>query len=107
MTESPVQRALAASTASLVVAVACLALFLPPMVVQTTGSVWRSVAAGLAMATAMLLHWVFLAITARRMGRSTAGWVALSLLLFPVGSVAAVVLLGWFRDDAERTASAA
>ena len=53
------------------------------------------VATGLAIALAMPLHWVFLGIAARRLGRSVAGWVGLSVLLFPVGSAAALILLAW------------
>jgi hypothetical protein len=34
------------------------------------------------------------------MGRSMAGWVALSVLLFPVGSAAALIVLSWLGDEA-------
>lgn len=95
----PVQRALMASAVSLIVACACLALFLPPMVQKTTSSVPTTVFIALAMAAAMVLHWVFTGIAAQRMARSVFGWVALSLL-FPVGGVAALVLLAWFGDEA-------
>ncbi len=103
MVESPAQRALGASTASLVVAVGCIAMFLPPMVNATTQSVLRIVFFGLALTAGLLLHWVFLGIAAHRLGRSVAGWLALSVLLFPVGSIAALVLLAWFREEAEAT----
>ena len=33
------------------------------------------------------------------MGRSAGAWVGLSLLLFPVGSAAALILLGWLGED--------
>jgi len=99
MNEQAHVRALNASTASLLVALGCLALFLPPMVHATVATPWRSVVVGLVMATAVLLHLVFLAMGARRMGRSVGGWVALSLLLFPVGSAAALILLNFFSDE--------
>ncbi len=99
MTETPAQRAHAAASVSLVIAVACIVMFLPPLGTQTTGSVLRTVFTALVLAVAALLHWVFLAIAAHRMGRSVPGWVALSALLFPVGSAAALILLGWLGDE--------
>ncbi len=104
--ESPADKALSAATAALVVAVACIAMFLPPLLARTTESVLRTVLVALTLALACLMHWVFVGIAARRLGRSVAGWVALSLLLFPVGSAAALILLGWFRSEAEAPATA-
>ena len=106
MADTPAQRALAAATASLVVAVACLAMFLPPMLAHTVDSVLRIVAFALLLAVAVLLHWVYVAIAAFRLGRSVAGWTALAVVLFPVGSVAALMLLGWFHDEADVAAGA-
>lgn len=102
----PEQRALTASTLALVVAVGGVAMFLPPLVKHTLELPLRAVAVGLAMACALLLHWVFLGLAAQRMQRSVAGWVSLSVLLFPVGSATALILLGWFADE-RRTPSAA
>lgn len=85
---------------ALVATVVCIAMFLPPLVERTIATPLRSVATGVALAIALLLHWVFLAIGARRMGRSAAGWVGLSVLLFPIGSAAALILLNWFSDEA-------
>jgi hypothetical protein len=84
---------------ALAVGLACLAMFLPPMVDDTTAAPWRVVGVSLVLATALLLHWAFLAIAARRMERSVAAWVGLSVLLFPVGSAAALILLAWFNDE--------
>lgn len=100
MNESPEQRALTASTLALVAAMVCIAMFLPPLVERTIATPLRSVATGVALAIALLLHWVFLAIGARRMGRSAAGWVGLSVVIFPIGSAAALILLNWFSDEA-------
>jgi hypothetical protein len=99
MSETPAQNALAAATVALVVACAGVAFFLPPMLDRTLESVARIVFVGLVLVTAQLLHWVFLGIAARRLERSMAGWVALSVLLFPIGSVAALILLAWLGDD--------
>lgn len=95
------QRALTDSAIALLVACAGLAMFLPPMVVATTSSVVRVVVIGLAIASALPLHWAFLGMGARRMGQRVLPWVALSVLLFPVGGVAALVLLGWFTREAQ------
>lgn len=107
MHDSPAQNALKSSAAALIVAIACIALFLPPLVTSTTSSPLMATAVGLALATALLLHWVFLAIGARRLLRSVPGWLALSVLLCPVGSVAALVLLGWFSQEDSRPAATA
>ncbi len=95
------QRALTDAAIALLVACAGIAMFLPPMVTATTGSVLRTVVVALAVAAAIPLHWAFLAIGARRMGQRVVLWVALSVLLFPVGAFAALVLLGWFTREAQ------
>ena len=95
-----VNSALAASSASLLVAVLCVAMYLPPLAAATIGSMLRTVGVALVLATALLLHWAFLGIAAQRMQRSRLGWVSLSVLLFPVGSAASLILLNWFADDA-------
>ena len=107
MSDSPVQRALAAATAALFVACGCLYFFLPPMVADTVDSVLRVVLLGTTLATALLLHTVFVAIAARRLNRSVIGWAALAFLLFPIGSVASLILLNWFGDEAKGSAPAA
>ena len=88
---------------------ACTAIvmFLPPLEQATLASLPRSVAAGAVIALAMPLHWLFLGIAASRMGRSVGAWVGLSLLLFPVGSAAAMILLAGSLTDPERHPAAA
>lgn len=98
--ESPGRSALGASAVALVVAVGCIATFLPPLVERTTATPLRAAATGAVLACAMLLHWVFLGIGARRLRRSVAGWLALAVLLFPIGSAMALILLGWFDGEA-------
>jgi drug/metabolite transporter (DMT)-like permease len=104
--ETPAQRALNASTVSLVAAVACLLLFLPPFFERYLTTPAALAANGLTLAAALLLHWVFLGIGARRLGRSVAGWVALAVVLFPVGGAAALILLTWFGEEAGDSAPA-
>jgi hypothetical protein len=99
MPETPAQRALTAAAVALAVAAACIALFLPPLAEHTLSSVLRIVVTGAVLAVAVALHWVFLGIAASRMRRSVAGWVGLSTLLFPIGSAAALILLGWLGDE--------
>jgi hypothetical protein len=86
--------------------VACGLAFLPTMFERFLGSVPRIVFVALVLATALLLHWVFLGIAARRMARSVFGWVSLAVLLFPIGGAAALVLLGWFSEEAQPAAAA-
>lgn len=105
--ETPAQRALAASTIALVVAVAALLLFLPPFFERFLASVAHVVGTALVLATALLLHWIFLAIGARRMGRAVTVWLILAVLLFPVGGAAALILLSWFGDEAGMAAPSA
>ena len=105
MKESLEQRALTASTLALIAAAACIAMFVPPMVQSTLGSPLRTVAIGLMLAVALLLHWVYLGLGARRMGRSAAAWVGLSVVIFPVGSAAALILLHGFSDEARAPAA--
>ena len=97
--ESPAQRAIGASVAALAVAVAAGMAFLPPLVHSTVASVPRTVVVALVLAVAVLLHWVFLGIAAKRLERSVPGWLAMGVLLFPIGGAAALILFGWFEED--------
>ncbi len=97
--ETLAQRALKASAVALVVAIGCLVLFLPPLVNTTVTTPLRAALTGLALAAALLLHWIFLGLGARRMQRSAAGWVGMAVLLCPIGGVAAMVLLSFFADE--------
>lgn len=106
MSETPAQRALTASAVALVVAIACVAMFLPPLHERMTDSVLRTVTVACVLALALPLHWVFLAIAARRMQRSVAGWLSLAILLFPIGGAAALILLSWFSAEREHPAAA-
>lgn len=104
--ESPAQRALTASTASLVVAVACVLSFLPGWFERYLTSVPRIVLVSLVLATALVLHWAFLGIAVRRLGRSLLGWLSLAVLLFPIGGAAALMLLAFFSDESREPAAA-
>ena len=90
---STARRALADSALALLLACCATAAFLPPLASATGAAWWRSALAGLALVTTLLLHWTWLATGARRLGLRPTPWVALSVLLFPVGGAAALILL--------------
>lgn len=97
---------LAASAGAFVAALACLALFLPPLAERTLGAPLRTALTALVLAAAMALHWWWLGRAARRLGQSVAAWVALAVLLFPLGSAAALMLLGGAADTRRRAVHA-
>jgi len=99
MSEHSAQSAVTAAALALIVAAACMVAFLPPMVSATLASVPRTALIGVTLATALGLHWVFVGIAAHRLSRSVAFWVGFSVLLFPIGSVAALVLLAWLHEE--------
>jgi len=96
------QRALVDASLALAAAVAGIAMFLPPWLAATTGSVPRTVGTALLIALALGLHWVFVGLAAHRLQRPVAPWVGLSVLLCPVGGAAAVILLAWLLADQAR-----
>lgn len=96
----------AASTALLLCAV-CVAAFIPPFQERVVGFPPLAVVFGVGIATTLVVHLVFVAIAARRLGRSAAGWVALALLTVPVGSIVALVLFEWTAQQQAAQASQA
>lgn len=96
----------AASTALLLFAV-CVGAFIPPFHERVVASPLLVVVFGFGIATALIVHLVFVAIAARRLGRSAAGWVALALLTMPVGSIVALVLFEWTAQQQAAQASGA
>lgn len=100
MRDAAVHRAVNLAASALLVSMLCGTAFLPPMAESTRQSAALAVSLALALATAAVLRWVFLGIAAQRSGRSVPGWVAFSVLLFPIGSAAAVILPGWRPDEA-------
>jgi len=96
----PASPAISASAVALLLFGAGVLMFMPPLVEATVESVPRTVLFGLVIAASLILHFVFLGIAAQRQGRSVLGWVMLSLLLLPVGSIVALVLLAWHDGEA-------
>lgn len=99
MHDVAIHRAINLAAFALLVSVLCGMAFLPPLGESTRQSTPLAVSLALALAAAAVLHWMFLGIAAQRSGRSAPGWVAFSMLLFPIGSAAAVILLGWHLDE--------
>lgn len=98
----PARRALTASTLALAVCGLCAAAFLPPMLESTLQSAWRTALFAALLGASLTLHWVWLASAARRLGGHVTGWLALSVLLFPVGSAASLLLLSGIRQAQHR-----
>lgn len=99
MSDRHVLSALTASTLALLVCMASGAALLPPLVDLAARSSLHATSFGATLVVAMLLHWVFLGLAARRTRRSVVGWLSLSVLLFPIGSAAALVMLNWLDDE--------
>lgn len=99
MADNSAQRALTASALALLGACAAGTGLLPPLAEQTGVSTSRAVWLGLVLGCGLLLHWVFLALAARRLDRSVPGWLAMAVCLTPIGGAAALSLLGFFASD--------
>jgi hypothetical protein len=101
---SSITQAVGSAAVSLVVFVASVAAFVPPFVERTVSSVPLTIALGIAIAVSFVLHVAFVGIAAHRAGRSATLWAVLAVLLFPVGSIAGLILFEWF--SAQRTTAA-
>lgn len=102
MEQTAAQRAHSASTIALgvcILAVVALLMSVVPSVDITASKIVLIVLFGSAAAVGQFVHWVFLGIAAHRLNRSVAGWVALSVLLFPIGSVVALLMLWWYGAE--------
>ena len=99
MTDHRASSALTAGALALLVGTLCGALLLPPMAQAVPAVPFVRASLLLTLVVAALAHWFFLVRAASRLGRHVPGWLALSVLLFPIGSAAALVLLGWLLDE--------
>jgi hypothetical protein len=100
----PAQRSIAAAAVTLLVFAGSVGAFLPPFVSRVTESVLLVILFGLAIAASLVLHFVFIGIAARRLGRSAALWVVLSVLFFPIASIVGLVLFEWFSEEQKSAA---
>jgi F0F1-type ATP synthase membrane subunit a len=99
------QQPIAAAAVTLVLWILGVASFLPPLVKYTTHSVLLMIVAGLGIAVCLVLHLVFIGIAAKRLGRSPALWVIISLCFMPVASIIGLILFEWFSEQ-EKQATA-
>ena len=105
MKQSSVTQAVASAAVSLVVFCLCVGAFLPPFVERTVGSVPLTIVLGIAIAVSFVLHIAFVGIAAHRAHRSAVLWAVLAVLVFPIGSIAGLILFEWFST--QRSAAAA
>lgn len=99
MQQSPVSRAVAAATISLVVFALSVGAFVPPFLERTVSSVPLTVAFGIAIAASLVLHVAFVGIAAHRANRPASMWALLTVVLFPVGSIVGLILFEWFSSQ--------
>ncbi|MYN20243.1 hypothetical protein GTP81_26220 [Rugamonas sp. FT107W] len=99
------QQPIAAATVSLIVWVLCVAAFLPPLNKHILGSVPLIILTGLGIAVSLVVHLVFIGMSARRLGRSPVLWVLVCLFLLPIASIVGLILFEWYSDQ-EKQASA-
>ena len=98
MTDTPASRAASAAWVTLLLAIGGLVF----LVWQATGAEAEvpvlMLLASLAMACCIVLHLVFVALLARRLGRP-AGWtVAGAALTLPIGSLVGLILYEWHHS---------
>lgn len=93
----PTERSYQASVTALVVALLAIACFIPPLAtyVGAYDGPMIATALGITIAVAYCAHFSFLGITVARMHRSVLGWLLLAILLAPLGSILALVVLGF------------
>ena len=99
------QQPIAAATVSLIAWVLGVAAFLPPLNKYTLDSVPLMILAGVGIAVSLVVHLVFIGLSAQRLGRSPMLWVLICLCLFPLASIVGLILFEWFSDQ-EKQASA-
>jgi len=104
MSQPAIHQPVAAATICLLVFAVCTGAFFPPFVNRTTASVPLVVVLGLAIGVSFILHVAFVAIAAKRAGRSGWLWGVLTVILFPVASIAGLILFEWFSQEQTRTA---
>ncbi|RZT11386.1 hypothetical protein SAMN05216319_0133 [Duganella sp. CF402] len=100
------QQPIAAAAVTLVLLIVSIASFLPPLFEKyTSQSVLFIIAAGISTCVCLVLHFVFIGIAAKRLGRAPLLWVLLALFTFPIGSIIGLILFEWFSQE-QKQASA-
>ncbi|SDH56300.1 MULTISPECIES: hypothetical protein [unclassified Duganella] len=99
------QQPIAAAAVTLVLWIACVASYLPPLVQHTTKSILLMIATGIGILVCYVLHLVFVGIAARRLGRSPVLWVIVSACFMPIASIIGLIIFEWFSEQ-EKQATA-
>lgn len=99
------EQPIAAAAVTLVLWIACVACYLPPLVQHTTQSILLMIATGIAILVCYVLHLVFVGIAAKRLGRSPAPWVIVSAILMPIASIIGLVIFEWFSEQEKQAAA--
>ncbi|MGI9027055.1 MAG: hypothetical protein ACR2GP_16045 [Burkholderiaceae bacterium] len=95
--QRPTERSYQASITAFVVAFLAIACFIPPLsrYVGSHQNALIAAALGITIGVAYCAHFIFLGMTVAHMHRSVIGWLALAILLGPLGSILAFVVLGF------------
>lgn len=99
------QQPIAAAAVTLVLWIACVASYLPPLVQHTTQSVLLMIATGIGILVCYVLHLVFVGIAARRLGRSPLLWVIVSAIFMPIASIIGLIIFEWFSEQDKQAAA--
>jgi len=99
------QQPIAAAAVTLVLWIACVASYLPPLVQHTTKSVLLMIATGIGILVCYVLHLVFVGIAAKRLGRSPALWVIVSAVFMPIASIIGLIIFEWFSEQEKQAAA--
>lgn len=102
----PIKSALESALVAFVIFAGCLWLLVSGTQEEEI-SAGRGVLCGLGMSIGLIAHWAYMAIAARRAGRSTVGWTLLMVFTFPIASVVLAVLLTSQTEESEQGSRAA
>ena len=106
MNETPAQRAVSAALLTLLAFGGCLYFLISGSLGPTLGKLPIPMLLGIGLCVSLFLHWFFVGLAAHRLGRSVAGWVALTVLGFPIASIVALVLYYWLEAEQGAVAGA-
>jgi TctA family transporter len=98
MLDQRTRNAISASAISLVLSIVCIGLVIY-FASQSSPSVFMITLVSLTCCVSMIMHFIFVGLTAQRLGRNAAVWVVLALLLFPLSSIIGLILFEWFSDE--------
>ena len=106
MLDQRARNAVSASAVTLVLTAVSGAFFLQPLHRYISHSTAMIALIGLLCCISMVMHFFFVGLAARRLGRNAALWVVLAILFFPITSIVGLVLLEWFSDEKAESTTA-